>query len=166
MPDGAAVGLRPSTPGDDAAQISWAADAAEVERFAGRSLTFPITPEQLQAHRDDPAIATFVAFLQPDEQTPIGRLDVVRLGDAGAGRISRVLIDPAHRGHGLAHPILAAALAHAREAGLTSLELHVFKDNEPAIRTYERLGFTITGDAPNDPERQVTMHLTLATEEK
>jgi RimJ/RimL family protein N-acetyltransferase len=162
MPDDVVVGLRPSTPADDAAQISWVADAAEVERFAGPSLTFPVTPEQLQAHRDDPAIATFVAFLAPDEATPVGRLDVVRLGDGdGAGRISRVLIAPAHRGRGLAHPMLSSALAYARDAGLTTLELHVFKDNTPAIRTYERLGFTITGDAPKDPERQATMRCSV-----
>jgi RimJ/RimL family protein N-acetyltransferase len=150
------VGLRPSRPEDDAAQIAWAGSAEEVERFAGASLTWPVTAEQLQAHRDDPAIATLTAFLEPDEATPVGRIDVVALSDAH-GRLSRVLIDPAHRGRGLASPIVSRALAHARAAGFSTLELHVFKDNAPARRTYERLGFTVTGPAPKDPARQVTM---------
>jgi RimJ/RimL family protein N-acetyltransferase len=151
--------LRLSTPADDAAQASWVASAEEVERFAGPSLTFPITPEQLQAHRDDPAITAFVAFLPPDEATPIARVDLVRVGDPAdaAGRVSRVLIAPSHRGRGHSRPILTAIIDHARATGLKVLELHVFKDNIPAIRTYEHLGFTVISDAP-DP-RQHTMRL-------
>lgn len=153
------VGLRPSRPEDDAVQIAWVASAEETERFAGPSLTFPITPAQLQAHRDDPAIHAFIAFMAPDEATPIGRADVVDLGD-GAGRLSRVLIDPAQRGRGYAGPMISHTLAHARAAGLQTLELHVFKDNAPAIRAYEHLGFTTTGDPPRDA-RQQTMWLDL-----
>jgi RimJ/RimL family protein N-acetyltransferase len=156
---GPIVGLRPSRPEDDAAQITWVASAEETARFAGPSLTFPITSAQLRAHRDDPAIHALVAFVAPDEITPIGRIDVVDLGD-GAGRLSRVLIDPAQRGRGYAGPMISCALTHARAAGLKTLELHVFKDNSPAIRAYERLCFTITGDAPRDA-RQQTMRLDL-----
>jgi RimJ/RimL family protein N-acetyltransferase len=153
MPD---VGLRPSRPGDDAAQISWVANAEEVERFAGPSLVFPVTAAQLQAHRDDPAITTLTAFLEPDEATAVGRLDLVRVTD-DHGRLSRVLIDPARRGQGLAAPIMSAAMRSARDAGFATLELYVFTDNAPALRTYERLGFTVTGPAPKDPERQIMM---------
>jgi RimJ/RimL family protein N-acetyltransferase len=153
------VALRPSTAGDDAAQISWVGAAEDVERFAGPSLRFPLTSEQLQAHRDDPAIATFTAFVAPDEATPIGRIDLVRLSPT-EGRISRVVVDPARRGQGLARSVVACAIAAARDAGITKLELHVFADNVPALRVYERLGFTISGPAPRDA-RQVTMRLAL-----
>jgi RimJ/RimL family protein N-acetyltransferase len=159
MPD-RVVGLRRSRPDDDAAQIGWVSNAADVLRFAGRSLTFPVTTRQLQAHRDDPAIATFTAFVEPDEATPVGRVDVVHLSD-GHGRLSRVIIDPALRGQGLAAPIISGALAYARSARLATLVLHVFTDNAAALRTYEHLGFVVTGPAPKDPDHQVTMLLRL-----
>jgi GNAT superfamily N-acetyltransferase len=161
MPDGAVVGLRASTPADDAVQATWVSSAEEVERFAGRSLTFPITTEQLQAHRDDPAITALVAFVEPDVAMPVGRLDVVRTGPS-EGRLSRVLVDPGRRGQGLARHIVASAIGLAREAGLSTLELHVFTDNAPALRVYERVGFVVAGPAPKDPDRQVTMRLVLA----
>jgi GNAT superfamily N-acetyltransferase len=142
------VALRPSTADDDAAQITWVHSAEEVERFAGPSLTFPLTPGQLQAHRDDPDVHPFVAYLPPDAATPVGRLDVVRRS-ATTARLARVLIDPARRGEGLARPMVGAAVAWARAQGFTEMTLAVFRDNAAALRTYEALGFTEDGVQPD-----------------
>jgi GNAT superfamily N-acetyltransferase len=104
------VALRVSTPADDAVQASWVASAFDVERFAGPSLTFPLTPAQLQAHRDDPD----------------------------------------------------AAVAWARAQGFEDMTLAVFKDNAPAIRTYEALGFTERGENPDVRVHELRARLTAA----
>jgi RimJ/RimL family protein N-acetyltransferase len=156
----ALIGMRASTPADDAAQAAWVASAEEVERFAGPTLRFPVTSDQLQLHRDDPAITTFTAFVPPDEATAVGRVDVVALSPTTA-RLSRMVIDPARRGQGLASVIVSAALRWARaEAGFREVELHVFRDNVWAIRAYERAGFT-TREPHADDERQYTLRCLL-----
>ena len=50
-----------------------------------------------------------------------------------------------HRGRGVGAALLTSALAAAREAGLTRVELTVREDNAAAIRLYERFGFVHEG---------------------
>ncbi|ROS31460.1 ribosomal protein S18-alanine N-acetyltransferase [Cellulomonas sp. PhB150] len=51
----------------------------------------------------------------------------------------------AHQGRGLGGVMLAALVARAREIGAASVLLEVRVDNEPALRLYERAGFTRLG---------------------
>lgn len=51
----------------------------------------------------------------------------------------------AHQGRGLGAVMLAALVARAREIGAASVLLEVRVDNDPALRLYERAGFTRLG---------------------
>ena len=51
-------------------------------------------------------------------------------------------IAPAAQGRGLGALLSLAGLHHLREAGATEFLLYVEGDNDAAVRTYERLGFT------------------------
>ncbi len=62
--------------------------------------------------------------------------------DPRVGEIYAIGVDPAHHGKGLGKPMTAAGLDWLASEGLTTGMLYVEHDNVPAIRTYERLGFT------------------------
>jgi GNAT superfamily N-acetyltransferase len=60
------------------------------------------------------------------------------------GYIKRVIVHPNHRQAGLARQLLQHVITYATsELHLASLDLHVWEQNEAAIRLYASLGFTI-----------------------
>jgi ribosomal protein S18 acetylase RimI-like enzyme len=59
-------------------------------------------------------------------------------------RLVELALLPALRGRGLGAALLAALQARARAHG-ASIGLAVLRTNTPALRLYERAGFTITG---------------------
>lgn len=58
------------------------------------------------------------------------------------GEIYAIGVDPDFHGRGLGVPMTAAGLQWLAAAGMTVGMLYVECDNTPAVRTYERLGFT------------------------
>jgi ribosomal protein S18 acetylase RimI-like enzyme len=60
--------------------------------------------------------------------------------------IGGVFTHPAYRGRGLAAATTAAVVDAARALGIHNVALNVRRDNEPAIRAYRRIGFTVTMD--------------------
>ncbi|HMJ37579.1 MAG TPA: GNAT family N-acetyltransferase [Baekduia sp.] len=143
------IALRAFTSADDAALLSWVPDAVALERIAGRTLTWPLTAEQLQGLRDEATYTPFTAHEPATPDVPVAHLEIVRLGPS-EGRLARVVVDPARRGEGLGKPIVGAALDWAAAHGFTDVELRVFADNTPAIRTYAAVGFTTSEPYPND----------------
>jgi len=59
------------------------------------------------------------------------------------GEIYVIGVDPDYHGQGLGVPMTAAGLQWLSDQGLTVGMLYVEADNEPAIRTYRRLGFSV-----------------------
>ena len=58
------------------------------------------------------------------------------------GEVYVVGVDPAYQGLGLGRAVTVLGLAHLRERGLTRAMLYVDADNDAAVATYSRLGFT------------------------
>jgi RimJ/RimL family protein N-acetyltransferase len=71
-------------------------------------------------------------------------------------------LDPAARGHGLARPLVAAAVDWARGRHARTVRLRVAADNSVARGVYESLGFTIAGAETADPRDELAMSLTVA----
>jgi mycothiol synthase len=63
-------------------------------------------------------------------------------GHQAIGEVYVVAVSPAHQGLGLGRTLTIAGLRHLRSTGLTQAMLYVDADNEAAVRTYTRLGFT------------------------
>jgi mycothiol synthase len=65
------------------------------------------------------------------------------LGDPAMGEIYAIAIDPDFHGQGLGGPMTLAGLDWLAQQGLEVGMLYVESDNHAAVRTYERLGFTV-----------------------
>ena len=74
--------------------------------------------------------------------------------DATRAQLISMWTAPTHRRHGVGRLLVDEVAAWARLRGARTLLLMVTSLNEPAMRFYERLGFTRTGRTgpyPNDP---------------
>jgi len=79
---------------------------------------------------------------EDDRVTPCGT--VQGLVDAqGLGSIQNFAVTPPHRGRGVGTQLLYCGLDGFRRAGLRRASLEVTAENMPAVRLYQRLGFTI-----------------------
>jgi ribosomal protein S18 acetylase RimI-like enzyme len=78
--------------------------------------------------------------------------------DDGSGPyLVSMWVAPTHRRHGIGRMLVNAIFDWAKSSGARKLFLHVTTTNEPAIKFYEGLGFTHTGNVvpyPNDPALQ------------
>jgi len=81
------------------------------------------------------------------------------------GHVGGMWVEPESRRRGAGAALLRAVIDWARLRQLERLELWVTEGNEPAIRLYERIGFTDTGrrdaHAANPNLRVIQMILTL-----
>ena len=63
---------------------------------------------------------------------------------APAGALYDIVVDPAHRGHGVGRMLLDATLAALADRGAPRVVLSTAERNEPAQRLFARAGFRRT----------------------
>jgi ribosomal protein S18 acetylase RimI-like enzyme len=94
-------------------------------------------------------------FLAMDEDTACGIAgSFLDQKDATCAHLISMWTAPTHRELGVGRLLVNDVLKWARGRNARILQLMVTSNNEPAIRFYERLGFTRTGRTepyPNDP---------------
>jgi len=87
---------------------------------------------------------TLIFLLEIDGST-VGKAELMLPppGTSNAiGYMKRIVIHPNFQGKGLARQLLTHIITYARtEHKLAALDLHVWEQNQPAIRLYETLGF-------------------------
>ncbi len=170
--------LRPRREDDLPIIAAWASDAEQAERWGGRSLTHPVTPEQLRARSGQPGHSAWVlsdfaigpgtlpgrtASDHADGTAASGGGDIpiaqfeLRTVD-GTSRISRLIVDPARRGEGLGRLLIRHAIDIARQQGARRLELGVVPGNDIAIGLYRGCGFLPDGESGGFP--RMTLALT------
>jgi [ribosomal protein S18]-alanine N-acetyltransferase len=76
--------------------------------------------------------------------------------------INNLAVHPEARNQGLGHLLLREALAAAHRLGIRRATLEVRRSNTPALRLYERAGFTVAGVRPNYYSHPVEDALVLA----
>jgi GNAT superfamily N-acetyltransferase len=97
--------------------------------------------EPAEWHRRAARDGSFLAFL------PDGELAGLAGGfeeEPGVVELVSMFVRPQARGHGVGEALVDAVAAWARNRNAASLHLWVTETNKPAIRLYERCGFTAT----------------------
>jgi len=118
---------------EELAQVPW--DTAEKEAFLRMQFN-----AQHQYYQEQFPHAAFQIILRDDR--PIGRLYVDRRPDVI--HLIDIALLPANRNRGIGTSLLKELLAEASEVGKL-VRIHVEHFN-PALRLYERLGFSRIGD--------------------
>ena len=98
----------------------------------------------LRALKRYPHAAVYVA---DDGGRVVARLSLARDTHPSSHHVADlgILVAASHRGRGIGRPLLEQAVAWARDAGVSKIELHVFPWNEPALRLYDSFGFEREG---------------------
>jgi RimJ/RimL family protein N-acetyltransferase len=133
---------------DFAQLIAQVPDAGFLLQWSGPEWSFPLDFRQLRealakTRGKQPAFKIYKAVL-PGGAATVGHVQLMDIDyDGGTCVLGRVLIFPHHRGTGLGKPLVGAAMEEAFAGlGLREVSLKVFAFNQPALRTYEGLGFT------------------------
>jgi|SRR5262245_30563921 len=101
----------------------------------------PPTADELEAIVDSPATRIFIARDETGEI--VGSLTLAMFHTPGGSHawIEDVVVDEAARGRGVGEALNHFALARARDAGATRVDLTSRPSRESANRLYQRLGF-------------------------
>jgi GNAT superfamily N-acetyltransferase len=76
--------------------------------------------------------------------------------DREAAQLRLFLVEPEHRGTGLAPQLLGACIRFARDTGATRLQLRTHESHRAAGRLYARSGFELIGTKPVEAFGQPT----------
>lgn len=147
------ITLRPARPADADEMAEWFADLADLARWGGPEVRFPLTAEQMAAWIAEGANPTprlcFTAIDAADR--PVGHVEFLHDPARRWARLGRFAIAPALRGQGFGRALFDAALAHAFDAlDVEHLALAVVPENERARRLYLAAGFRDEGQVPGE----------------
>ena len=123
--------------------ISWIHTEKELIQFAGPTFSFPLTPEQLYTHNEEPNRKSYAIYLI-SSYTHIGHGEI-RQKSRSQVDLTCLLIGPnEYRGKGYGKKMVKALLSRAIELfSPKEVRLKVYTWNEAAIRCYEGVGFQI-----------------------
>jgi ribosomal protein S18 acetylase RimI-like enzyme len=117
---------------------SWASTAQEVALLSGR-VEFPFPADLVDSWRK---VADDIrAYLYFDGQTPVAYGELWLDDEEDEVELARIIVAPELRGKGIGTEFVRALLQPALAAGYAAVFLRVRPDNEPAIKTYLRVGF-------------------------
>jgi ribosomal-protein-alanine N-acetyltransferase len=125
-----------------------------VRRFERRDLERVVEIERASFGKDAWPSELFLAYwraspelflIAKDHKRGAGRgiagYSIARTDWRGA-ELESIAVDPPYRGRGVAQALLQATLRCLRSSGIGALRLMVSTANEPALRFYQRFGFT------------------------
>jgi len=140
--------LIPFTTDHFATLASWFTSEADVVQWGGPLMHYPLDEPQMQSLLDEcltepPRRLCWMADVGGHL---VGHIELGFDWRNDNAVIQRVGIDPLFRGRGLAEPMVRMAIEQAFSIPqITRLELNVYSFNNPAIKTYTRLGFIHEG---------------------
>ncbi len=160
---GPTVLLRPITAEDTPHILRWRADPTVAQQlFSDR----PPTREEHEAwlaRLEQSRDRIEFAIVMHDGARPVGTIGLSRIESSGGSAEYGILLGETDaRGKGIAREASELLLAYAfGEFGLREVYLHLFADNLPARRLYERLGFREDSTAAGSREKDGRLRQTL-----
>lgn len=135
--------------GEHAVRRAAAEDAAEVARllhdfnteFSEPTPGVPALTERAQRMLGEGELTVLLAGEGPDGIAQLRFLDSIWTG-APSCYLEELYVAPAKRGRGMGRALLEAAMATARDAGATHIDLNTGETDTAARRLYESTGFT------------------------
>ena len=160
LTDGA-VTLREVAADDTALLYAWRNDAETRPMFRDdRLLEFESHSRFVQRHIAGPPGDYW--WIVEAGRLPVGTISLYRFSaDRKACEFGRFIIIPEHRGRGYGRRALSLAMSFARSRGVERMSCEVLSSNEPAVRLYSSLGFTLKGIDHSGPRSFVLMEAGL-----
>ena len=143
--------IRLATPQDADAFAAVVASVAGEDRWIATEP--PVDVEQLAARMRQALADGDALFVLDDGRRIAGTLGLHGTRAEGVASLGMSIVAE-ERGKGHGRAMLAAALEHARGAGLHKVELEVWPDNARAIALYESFGFEVEGVRRNHYRRR------------
>ena len=137
--------LRPLTAEDHSLLAGWFSSLADVVQWGGSQLSYPLTPlhveTMLSEGRSTPPARR--CWMVCRDGAPVGHAQLAyEWHDGNARRVAAAR----HARPGTGPPVDGADdPGSVQHAGIERLELNVYMFNQPALRTYEALGFKLEG---------------------
>lgn len=121
---------------------TWITDAEMLAIFAGPIFSFPIKDSELFKYISRSDIKPFKVILQETGEV-IGHCELNYSRETP--RLSRILIgQKSMRGKGLGNQVVTEmASLLFQDSSVQKVDLNVFDFNQPAIKCYEKVGFTV-----------------------
>lgn len=118
------------------------APAADVftRGFTGYFVPITASPAMFAAAARTDSVDLAASRLALLDGEPVGGALIARRGRTS--RLAGMALVPAARGRGVGREFMTQLLAEARTRGETTMVLEVIEQNEPAVKLYERCGFT------------------------
>lgn len=135
-------GLRLPEAADYLALGGWVRDADTCLRWAGPRLKYPFKPARLSHLLAEPGANSRV--MSRGQAAPALGFGQFWVRDPGVAHLARIILAPTARGQGLGSTLCELLMAEAAHVtGATAFTLRVYRDNDPALAIYERLGFAV-----------------------
>ena len=128
--------------------MSWFSNEEQVRQWGGPTIRYPYTLESLCEDIKLETLASYCLFSPTQQLLAFGQY-YLRLGKCHLGRL---VVNPSCRGGGIVSELIDH-LCHIGAAELDADEysLFVFQNNEPAIKAYQRNGFSLQDYPANIP---------------
>jgi RimJ/RimL family protein N-acetyltransferase len=140
--------LRAPTSADYQAIAAWIPDAQAAHRWAGPLLPFPFSAAELPAllAMPDGGKSSYCLEDGAGALRGFGQHWVIH---PGAVHLGRIIVAPGMRGTGMGRALCELLISAALEATRArTVTLRVYRDNLPAVRLYQSLGFSEYDTAP------------------
>ncbi|WP_225755028.1 mycothiol synthase [Actinotalea sp. Marseille-Q4924] len=132
------VTIRPFVVGRD--EDAWV--AVNARAFASHPEQGRLTRADLEAREREPWFDAADLLLAERDGRLVASVWMKVEPGASAGELYALGVDPDEQGTGLGRFLTGLVVRHLAAQGLARAELYVEGDNEPAVRTYARAGFT------------------------
>ena len=138
--------LTPADSDDIDRLMTWFSDGAEVDVWGGPKFRYPFTAETFRSDCHWPEMASYCLRDASGAMCAFGQY----YDRNGYMNLARLIVAPEHRGRRLGSELVTRLMqVAAEELTLDEFSLFVYRDNAPALKLYQSLGFEVQ-DYPPD----------------